>query len=205
MSPVPGLKNIIGLEVVLASASPRRHALLKGLDIPCKVIVPADIPESFPESMPIRDIPEYLAKEKADANIHQISDSQVLLTADTVVLLGNRLIQKPANREEAVEMLKALSGKEHEVLTGVCLRSAQKEVCFTSETLVHFSPLTTQEIHYYLDTYKPYDKAGAYGIQEWIGYVAIEHIEGSFYNVMGLPIHQVYSSLKAFNKKYNRS
>jgi len=201
MSPVSGLKNIIGLEVVLASASPRRHALLKGLDIPCKVIVPVDIPEIFPESLAVRDIPGYLAKAKADANMHHISENQVLLTADTVVLFGNRLIQKPANREEAVEMLTALSGKEHEVLTGVCLRSSQKEICFTSETLVQFSPLTTQEINYYLDAYKPYDKAGAYGIQEWIGFVAIEHIEGSFYNVMGLPIHQVYSSLKAFNNK----
>lgn len=201
MSPVSGLKNMISHEVVLASASPRRHALLKGLDIPCKVIVPVDTPEIFPESLTIRDIPEYLAKAKADANMHHINENQVLLTADTVVLLGNRLIQKPANREEAVEMLTALSGKEHEVLTGVCLRSSQKEICFTSETLVQFSPLTTQEINYYLDAYKPYDKAGAYGIQEWIGFVAIEHIEGSFYNVMGLPIHQVYSSLKAFNNK----
>lgn len=201
MSPVSGLKNMISHEVVLASASPRRHALLKGLDIPCKVIVPVDIPEIFPESLAFRDIPEYLAKAKADANMHHINENQVLLTADTVVLLGNRLIQKPANREEAVEMLTALSGKEHAVLTGVCLRSSQKEICFTSETLVRFSPLSTQEINYYLDAYKPYDKAGAYGIQEWIGYVAIEHIEGSFYNVMGLPIHQVYSSLKAFNNK----
>ncbi len=187
-------------EVVLASASPRRHSLLKGLDIPVRIISPDEIDEVFPETMPVNEVPLFLARSKADANAHHLGDDQILLTADTVVVHDNSLIVKPVDREDARRMLQKLSGSMHRVLTGVCLRSVDREKCFMAETKVWFGQLTREEIQYYVETYEPFDKAGSYGIQEWIGYAAIERIEGSFYNVMGLPVHLVYRYLKEFNQ-----
>ncbi|NOY37875.1 MAG: septum formation protein Maf [Chlorobi bacterium] len=192
------LKQWKDKEVILASASPRRKALMKGLDIPFRVVIPENIPELYPETLSVEDIPLFLARQKAEAHRSLVKTLSVLLTADTIVVQNGVVIQKPSDRRDAEMILQKLSGRMHTVLTGVCLRSPEKERCFTAITKVYFSTLSGYEIAYYLDTYKPYDKAGAYGIQEWIGYVGIDRIEGSFFNVMGLPVHQVYHYLKEF-------
>lgn len=184
-------------EIILASKSPRRQQLLHDLGIEFTV-QSLDIPEKFPEGLGMTEIPVYLAELKASAFLPLLQEDQLVITADTIVWLNGRVLNKPANFEEGFHMLKALSGAKHEVVTGVCLLTTGKRVSFFSVTDVWFKELSDEEIRFYLENYKPYDKAGAYGIQEWIGYVAITRIEGSFFNVMGLPIQQVYEHLRTF-------
>ena len=185
-------------KVILASASPRRRMLMEGLDIPLEIVSGIDADESVPPGLEAEKIPVHLARRKAEAARHLMKDDSILLTADTIVVLDGEVIGKPADEEDARRMLRRLSGRDHRVITGVCLRSKEKEKCFSAESKVFFGELTGEEIDYYVNTYRPFDKAGSYGIQEWIGYVSVERIEGSFYNVMGLPVHQVYRYLKEF-------
>lgn len=191
------LQNLEKYELILASKSPRRQQLLRDLGLNFSV-QSMDIPEVFPESLGMTEVPVYLAELKADAFRPQLKDNQLVITADTIVWLDGHVLNKPADYDEGFRMLSNLSGKKHQVITGVCLLSANKKVSFYALTDVWFKSLTDEEIHYYLVHYQPYDKAGAYGIQEWIGYVGINHIEGSFFNVMGLPIQSVYEHLKTF-------
>jgi septum formation protein len=179
--------------IILASGSPRRQYLLKEAGFEFTVEKP-DIDESFPASLPVESVAKYLAERKAEVFRPQIQN-EIVLTADTVVILGNNILNKPADKPEAVKMLQDLSGKTHIVMTGVCIVSKEKEVAFDDTTEVTFKKLSLDEIHYYIDHYKPYDKAGAYGAQDFIGMIAIEKIIGSYFNVMGLPIHRVYQQL----------
>ncbi len=189
--------NLNGKHLILASQSPRRRALLSELNIPFTTKV-ADIDESFPAHLKREEIPLYLAEQKALAMKKDLLENDILITADTIVWQGEKAVNKPLDREDAFRMIENLSGKMHEVFTGVQILSLQKQVQFFSETKVYFSELSPAEIDFYIDTYQPFDKAGAYGIQEWIGYIGVEKIEGSFFNVMGLPVHQLYQHLKAF-------
>ncbi len=182
------------MRLLLASKSPRRRELLGQLAIPL-TIVDVDVDEKVSGELPAGQVAETLARLKADGYRVDIAADEVLVTADTVVVLGNQVLGKPHSHEEAAEMLHGLSGKVHQVYTGVCLRSAQRSVAFTERTDVHFRQMSDSEIEYYIDHYKPYDKAGAYGIQEWIGMVGIERIEGCYYNVMGLPVARLYREL----------
>ena len=191
------LQNLEKYELILASKSPRRQQLLHDLGLNFSV-QSMDIPEVFPESLGMTEVPVYLAELKAEAFRPQLKDNQLVITADTIVWLDGHVLNKPADYDEGFRMLSNLSGKKHQVITGVCLLSANKKISFYALTDVWFKSLTDEEIHYYLVHYQPYDKAGAYGIQEWIGYVGINHIEGSFLNVMGLPIQSVYEHLKTF-------
>jgi septum formation protein len=184
--------------IILASQSPRRKMLLSGLDIEFEVIVREDIDESFPEGMGMLEIPEYLARIKSDNYLDLLDRQTILITADTIVWYEQKVVGKPENGVMARQILKELSGHKHTVVTGVCIRSSRNLRLFSSVSEVNFRALSDEEIDYYTDRYKPLDKAGAYGIQEWIGYVGIEKIEGSFYNVMGLPVQQLYSELREF-------
>lgn len=184
--------------MILASQSPRRRQLLEQAGISFQVKV-ADTEETFPADMHIPDIPVHIARQKADA-IQALSDAnEVIIAADTVVVLGNDIIGKPKDRADAIRILTALSGREHRVITGVIIRGKGKEQAFSKETIVHFKPLTQEQIIYYVDHFKPFDKAGAYAIQEWIGAVGIDRINGCFYNVMGLPVSRVIEELEAFS------
>lgn len=182
--------------LILASQSPRRKALLKGLDVNFTVRLIPDLDESFPSTLKGADVPVYLAEKKAQA--YTLADNEILITADTVVVLDNEILNKPIDLTHARELIQKLSGRKHEVVTGVCLSSNYKKHSFSASSMVHFAPLTTEEIDFYIEKYKPLDKAGAYGVQEWIGFAAIERIEGSYFNVMGLPVQQLYNELKAF-------
>ncbi len=192
---LPGFQD---KKVVLASASPRRELLMRGLDIPLEIVRDIPVDESYPGTLDPQDIPVYLARKKADAASGLLKENSILLTADTIVILDDKVIEKPRDATHARSMLIRLSGNMHRVLTGVCMRSVEKEICFTAESKVYFSKLSTAEIDYYVEKYHPFDKAGSYGIQEWIGYAGVERIEGSFFNVMGLPVHRVYKYLKEF-------
>ena len=183
---------------ILASQSPRRQMLLKSLGVDFEVKV-REVDESYPEGLQMTEIPVYLAKMKAGPFLYELTANDLLITADTVVCLDGQVLGKPSDRTEAVQMLQSLSGKEHQVISGVCLSSPGRQKAFYAISGVTFRELTLQEIEYYIDSYKPFDKAGAYGIQEWIGYVGITHIEGSFYNVMGLPVQQLYSEILKFD------
>jgi septum formation protein len=185
--------------IILASASPRRQDLLKHLGIPFKVEVRPVDENNFGSEMSAEEVALTLSRKKANAfKREDMANDQLLITADTVVCLENELLGKPANRQEAVDILLKLSGKKHEVITGVCIRTLERETNFSVSTSVYFKKLRKDEIDYYVDHFKPYDKAGAYGIQEWIGYIGIEKIEGSFYNVMGLPVLRLYEELMNF-------
>lgn len=184
--------------IILASNSPRRRELLSGLDIDYEIRILADIDESYPNDIPLEEVAEYLAIKKANAYTSGLKADDLLITADTIVLIDNEIYGKPVNKADAVRMLEGLSGKTHMVITGVCICSTQKKVSFSSTTKVTFGDLTLDEINYYIDKYQPYDKAGSYGVQEWIGYVGVKHMEGSYYNVMGLPIYRVFEELKKF-------
>ncbi|MBE0674087.1 MAG: septum formation protein Maf [Bacteroidales bacterium] len=186
-------------DIILGSASPRRRDLLAELGIEFGVVDPA-IDEMCPDSIPPAETAQYLAGKKADMLGTGLGSAQILITADTIVLCDNQILGKPATREEAIDFLRRLSGREHSVITGVCISSATRRSCFSTETLVTFCSLGDDEIEYYVDNFKPYDKAGGYGIQEWIGYVATEKIEGSYFNVMGLPVNRLYRELKEFIK-----
>ena len=182
--------------IILSSHSPRRRALLAALDMPFTVEVGPDAPERYDESLPHREIPEFLSRAKSLAFHRPLADDEVLLTADTLVMVGDRILGKPADRDEALAMLRSLSGRTHTVLTGVTLRTNREIRSFTDVTEVDVVPLTDEEIAYYTDRYRPYDKAGAYGVQEWFGHACISGIRGSYFNVMGLPVHRVYQALK---------
>lgn len=192
------LNNIKDYHILLASKSPRRRELLSTLRIQFNCINITSIDESYPEDMAKSDVPLFLANKKADAYISRIKENDLIITADTVVIFEDEIFGKPADSEEAIKMLHRLSGNIHKVITGVCMLTTHNRKSFTTETDVKFATLTDEEIEYYVDNYVPFDKAGAYGIQEWIGSVAVEWIKGSFYNVMGLPIHQLYHELKNF-------
>ncbi len=183
-------------KLILASNSPRRHELLKGLDLNFEVRVKKGVGENYPDNIPDEKVPEYISKEKAAA--YDIHDDETLLTADTVVILKGKIMGKPKDADEAREMLRQLSGHTHHVVTGVSITTREKQVSFSDTSAVTFRNLTEEEIDYYVDHYKPFDKAGAYGVQEWIGYIGVTRIEGSFYNVMGLPVERVYEVLKEF-------
>ena len=185
-------------KIILASNSPRRKELLSGLDLAYETIVLPNIDESFPTDLDKEKVSEYIALKKAKANISLISDDVLLITADTMVILGDEIFGKPKDEVEAKEMLRKLSGKTHKVITGVCLTNTKKQISFSVHSEVRFSDLEDSEIDYYVTKYKPLDKAGAYGIQEWIGYVSVEYISGSYFNIMGLPIQRLYQELKKF-------
>ncbi len=182
--------------IILASNSPRRKELLKGLDLDFEVKTIPGLEESYPSNLKAGDIPLYLAKQKADAYQSIMDEKTLLITADTIVWLDNQVLGKPKSREDAVDMLHSLSGKTHQVYTGVCVKTQAKNFSFVSCSDVKFSTLTNEEIEYYVDKYRPFDKAGSYGVQEWIGYIAVESITGSFYNIMGLPVQKLYTLLK---------
>lgn len=189
----PTLKKII-----LASGSPRRRQLLKEI-VPEFSIAPSrDINEEYPQSIPVEEVAPYLSQLKVEAYRDLVSDDSLVITADTVVILDDMILGKPGDRESAIAMLHNLSGRSHRVITGVTIAGAEKTITFANETLVHFDALSDQEIACYVDDFQPYDKAGAYGIQEWIGARGILRIEGCFYNVMGLPLNDLYNHLKAF-------
>lgn len=190
--------NLKGKKVILASGSPRRRELLAGLGIDFEVDTGNDFEERFDPSIPHDEVPVLMSEGKSRGFHRDLKKDEILITSDTMVLLDGLILGKPHSREEAVAMLKALSGRSHEVITAVTLRDLEHFKTVTDSTIVHFRELTDAEIDYYLDTYKPYDKAGAYGVQEWIGYAAITRIEGSFYNVMGFPVHKVYDELIKF-------
>lgn len=191
--------------VILASRSPRRHELLHGMDVDYKVIT-KETDESFPENLKGHEIALYLCKRKAEAFApHELPDNYLLITADTIVLAADTVLNKAESREEAIQMLLLLSGRKHLVITGVCLRKAGEQTSFYDTSEVHFGPLSRAEIEWYVDRYKPYDKAGSYGIQEWIGYVGIESVTGSYFNVMGLPTFKLYHELKHFAGKPSKT
>lgn len=191
------LKNLENYQIILASQSPRRHKMLKELGLDFEVRI-REVEEVYPPNLKGEEIPLFLSCLKAEAFKNDMKHGELVITADTVVCQGDRVLGKPRDRNEALLMLEGLSGASHQVISGVCLQSLDKRVCFASTTQVHFKQLTKEEITYYVDTYKPLDKAGAYGIQEWIGFVGIDHIEGSYFNVVGLPIQRLYEELKKF-------
>ncbi len=186
-----------GLRLILASQSPRRRELMQGANLPFEVAI-FDVEESFPADMPAEQVPEYLAHLKGAGYPSPLEESEILITADTVVIHRGEILGKPKSAQDARAMLSRLSGGEHKVITGVAIRSSQRCMSFSCESLVRFATLSQQEVDFYVDRYSPLDKAGSYGIQEWIGYVGIESIEGSFYNVMGLPIQRLYRELNKF-------
>lgn len=191
------LEHLNRYTVVLASKSPRRQELLKGMGVKF-VTLTKETREDYPE-MPFEKVPEYLSRQKSLAfTDDELPEDFLLITADTVVIAENEILGKPKDREDAMQMMHILSGKSHHVVTGVTVRSKDKMETFSANSEVTFAPLDEEEMAYYVDQYKPYDKAGAYGIQEWIGYVGISGLHGSFYNVMGLPTRMLYQTLKNF-------
>ena len=184
--------------LILASNSPRRQELLKGLDWPFEVRGKAGIDETYPDDLSAEEVPLYLSKLKAKAYCAELQPEELLSTADTIVVVGNRILGKPRNAADAKTMLALLSGRTHQVVTGVSLTTQHKQVAFKVVTDVTFKALSQTEINYYVDTYKPLDKAGAYGVQEWIGYIGVTALNGSYYNVMGLPVQRVYEELQRF-------
>lgn len=183
--------------LVLGSKSPRRQQLLESLGLPFQVRV-IEVEENFSEHLQGPEIPLYLAELKAQAHLPTLAKNELLITADTVVWVENQVLNKPADRQEALEMLSTLNGRAHEVFTAVGLTSHKKQIRFYDRTKVQFARLSKDELAYYVDHYSPYDKAGSYGAQDWIGLVGIESLEGSYFNVMGLPVHKLYEHLKAF-------
>jgi len=192
------LDNLKKYHVVLASNSPRRRELLAGLGIDYEVMVLPDVEESYPSNLPVAEIPVYIAKEKAAAYRQVMSDRDLIITADTVVVVGSQVLGKPATLDEARRMLHILSGRTHQVMTGVCLTTSLRQKAFVVSTDVTFKTLSDEEIDYYVDHYRPLDKAGAYGVQEWIGYIGVTGLHGSYFNVMGLPVQRIYQELQVF-------
>ena len=190
------LDNLKKYQIVLASNSPRRKELMSGLGVDYVVKTLPDVDESYPDSLQGGDIPEFIACKKAGAYRSILQPGELLITADTIVWLDGKVLGKPQGREGAVKMLRALSGKKHQVFTGVCLTTTEWQKSFTAASDVLFDELSDEEIAYYVDRYQPMDKAGAYGVQEWIGYIGVHSISGSFYNIMGLPIQKLYKVLK---------
>ena len=185
-------------KIILASNSPRRRELLAGLDISFEVKVIPGIDESYPEDLPAVEVPQYISKAKADAYLGMIDDDTMVITADTVVVLDYEILGKPVDDDDARRILHKLSGKTHQVITGVCLTSLDKQRVFAVTTGVTFKQFTEQEIDYYVSHYHPLDKAGAYGIQEWIGHIGVTALNGSYFNVMGLPVQRIYMEMQDF-------
>lgn len=190
------LENLNKYKVILASNSPRRKELLGGLGIAYEVKTMPDIDESFPEGLDAEEIPVYIARSKADAYRSVMCSDELIITADTIVWLDGIVMGKPKDEAEACAMLRNLSGKTHQVITGICLTTVDMQKNFSTVTDVTFAELTEEEIQYYVSNYRPLDKAGAYGIQEWIGYIGVRAISGSYFNVVGLPIQRLYMELK---------
>ena len=193
------LENLDSYHIILGSQSPRRKELLNGLNIPFEV-KNIDVEETYPKGLVGVDIPMFLAEKKANAFADFMTDNTLLITADTIVWHEGEVFGKPVDKKDAISMLTALSGKTHQVITGVCISTKDKRKIFSVISEVRFATLNRYEIDYYLENYKPYDKAGAYGVQEWIGFVGVEFIEGSYFNVMGLPIQRLYTELKHWGK-----
>lgn len=191
-------KILQGRKIILASASPRRKELLGGLGVEFTIDTKNSFEEIAPEGLPFTQYPEYMAKGKSHGFHRDLLPDEILVTADTMVLCSDEIMGKPIDRADAIRMVHKLQNNRHSVLTGVCIRSLEKEVCFTASTDVFFDELSQEEIEYYVDTYRPFDKAGAYGVQEWVGYAGIKRIEGSYFNVVGLPVQMLYQKLKEF-------
>lgn len=187
-----------GYKIILASNSPRRKELLAGLDVDFEVRVIKGIDESYPDSLPTTDIAEYISRKKANAYLRQLAADELLITADTIVVLGSEVMGKPHDEADACRMLRELSGQTHQVITGVTLATNVRQQSFSVVTDVTFKPFTDEEIDYYVSHYKPLDKAGAYGIQEWLGYIGVTALQGSYFNVMGLPVQRIYEALRQF-------
>ena len=185
-------------KIILASASPRRKELLAGLCIDFEVDTRNNFEETYSPDTPHEQIPEVLSEGKSYGFHRPLESDEILITSDTLVLCEGHVMGKPRNREEAYEMLKLLSGRSHKVITGVTIRNSEKSITESDTAIVHFKELTDNEIYYYIDNFKPLDKAGAYGIQEWIGYIGIDRIEGSYFTIMGFPVHLVYQMLHKF-------
>ena len=192
------LQNLNNYKILLASASPRRRELLSQIYPDFEIAPSIEVDEVYPSSMPAVDVAPHLSQLKANAYKSLITDNQLIITADTVVINNNVVLGKPSSKSDAIEMLKVLSGKSHNVITGVTITTASRQTTFSVNTEVEFSTLELKEISWYVDKYMPFDKAGAYGIQEWIGCIGVKKINGSFYNVMGLPLHKLYNELKSF-------
>lgn len=192
------LANLDGYRLILASQSPRRKELMQLLGMVFFTVTPAETDESFPSGLTGEETAAYIAEQKAEANRALMTGQDLLITADTIVYLDGEVLNKPTDREDALRMLRRLSGNQHQVFTGVCLTTHEHKSSFVARTDVTFSQLTEEELVWYVDHYEPYDKAGAYGIQEWIGAVAVKGITGSYFNVMGLPVHLLYDQLKQF-------
>ena len=190
------LENIQHYKIVLASNSPRRKELLSGLNLEYTVRVLPDIDESYPDTLKGEEIPMYISREKAEAYRNSMAEDELIITADTVVCINEKVLGKPQTQEEAKEMLRELSGKTHHVITGVSLMSRGLQRTFSATTQVTFDVLTEDEIEFYVEKFRPLDKAGAYGVQEWIGFVGVSRLEGSYFNVMGLPVQRLYQELK---------
>lgn len=191
------LDNLKGKHLILASKSPRRQQLLKGLDIEFEIRT-KEIDEVYDPSMENEKVPEFLAELKAAAFLDELRENEILITSDTIVIHDGSILEKPRDPLDAFEMVSKLSGSEHTVVTGVCVWSKDKRLTFSDHTQVEFERLTDEEIHYYIDKYSPFDKAGSYGVQEWIGYIGIKKLCGSYFNVMGIPLRKVYQALKEF-------
>ena len=191
---------MISYKIILASNSPRRKELLAGIDVPFEVRVIDGIDESYPDTLPTKDIAEYIAKKKATAYRETMAGDELVITADTIVVLGSQVMGKPHDANEACSMLRQLSGQTHQVITGVTLTTKERQMSFSVETDVTFKNLSDEEIDYYVTHYRPFDKAGAYGIQEWIGHIGVTGMSGSYFNVMGLPVQRIYEALKTFAK-----
>ena len=189
------LDNLKKYKVILASNSPRRKELLAGLGVDYEVRTLPDVDESYPETLQGADIPLYIAKEKADAYVAMMQPGELMITADTIVWLDGKVLGNPRDREDALQMLRTMSGRTHEVFTGVCITTTDWQRSFTAQTEVRFATLSKEEIAYYVDNFQPMDKAGAYGVQEWIGFIGVENISGSYYNIMGLPVQKLYREL----------
>ena len=189
------LDNLEKYKVILASGSPRRRELMAGLGVNYEVRILPDVDESYPDTLQGEEIPLYIAKEKADAYIPMMQPNELIITADTIVWLDGKVLGKPRYREDALQMLRTMSGRTHEVFTGVCITTTDWQRSFTAQTEVRFATLSEDEIIYYVDNFKPMDKAGAYGVQEWIGFIGVENISGSYYNIMGLPVQKLYREL----------
>jgi len=183
--------------IILASKSPRRKELLEGLEIPFEIRT-KEVEETYPQDLAATEVAPFLAELKAQPLISSLKEGEILLTSDTVVLWNNEILGKPKDEHDAKEMLLKLSGTIHEVITAVHMRSLNKSVTFSNSTKVHFTTITAKEISHYIEKYQPFDKAGSYGIQEWIGYIGIKKIEGCYFSVMGLPVHDVYHHFKSF-------
>ena len=189
------LDNLKKFNIVLASNSPRRKELMSGLGVDYVVKTLPDVDESYPDTLQGEEIPAYISREKAEAYQSMIEPDELLITADTIVWMNGEVLGKPKDREHAIRMLRKLSGASHQVITGVCLTTKGWQNSFTVTTDVTFAVLSEEEIVYYVDKYSPMDKAGAYGVQEWIGFIGVESISGSYYNVMGLPVQKLYREL----------